>query len=78
MGLTNVMLIKQGHNFASPLGRNEECQSYGVVPPKLIDLEIWITKSVITNKGWHMNIINIGQSIFECHDVIPNDVTIRS
>jgi hypothetical protein len=51
MGLTNVMLIKQGHNFASPLGRNEECQSYGVVPPKLIDLEIWITKSVITNKG---------------------------
>jgi hypothetical protein len=21
-----------------------------------------------------MNIINVGQSIFECHDVIPNDI----
>jgi hypothetical protein len=25
-------------------------------------------------KGWHTNIINIGQNIFECHDVILNDI----
>jgi hypothetical protein len=24
-------------------------------------------------KGWHTNIINIGQNIFEYHDVIPNE-----
>jgi hypothetical protein len=31
-------------------------------------------KFVIINKGWHTNIINVGQSIFECHDIIPIDV----
>jgi hypothetical protein len=24
-------------------------------------------------KEWHMNIINVGQNIFECHDIIPNE-----
>jgi hypothetical protein len=24
-------------------------------------------------KGWHINTINIGQNIFECHNVIPNE-----
>jgi hypothetical protein len=29
---------------------------------------------VIINKRCHTNIINVSQSIFECHDVILNDI----